>query len=77
VFRNLWRLGLADQEIQLALGNEADTKAMFARFLPNYDANRVYVSDMRKVLRWFLALKSVVDFGADFADSEKSASEGA
>lgn len=77
VFRNLWGLGLADQEIQLALGNEADTKAMFARFLPNYDANRVYVSDMRKVLRWFLALKSVVDFGADFADSEKSASEGA
>lgn len=74
VFRNIWNLGLDDQEIRLALDNEADTKTIFARFLPNYDRERVYVSDMRKVLRWFLALKGVVDFGADPAGQEKSAS---
>ncbi len=77
VFRKIWGLELDDSEIQSALGNEADTKAMFLRFLPNYDSGRVYISDMRKVLRWYLALKTVVDFGADLADSEKSASEGA
>jgi hypothetical protein len=74
VFRNIWHLGLDDQEIRLALGNDAETKTMFARFLPNYDNGRVYVSDMRKVLRWFLALKGVVDFDADLAGPEKSAS---
>ncbi|MFM8838993.1 MAG: hypothetical protein ACKOHH_10240, partial [Bacteroidota bacterium] len=77
VFRKLWDLTLEDSAIQESLGNEANTKAMFERILPNYHTGRVYVSDMRKVLRWYLALKAVVDFGAELADSEKSASEGA
>jgi hypothetical protein len=77
VFGKLWQMNLEDTEIQTSLDNEAGTKAMFERILPNYDSSRVYVSDMRKVLRWYLALKSVVDFGAELADSEKSASEGA
>ncbi|NBU70632.1 MAG: hypothetical protein EBS53_04150 [Bacteroidetes bacterium] len=76
VFGKLWQMNLEDTEIQTSLDNEAGTKAMFERILPNYDSSRVYVSDMRKVLRWYLALKSVVDFGAELADSEKSASEG-
>ncbi|MFM7032711.1 MAG: DUF5606 domain-containing protein [Bacteroidota bacterium] len=76
VFRKLWDLTLEDSAIQESLGNEANTKAMFERILPNYHTGRVYVSDMRKVLRWYLALKAVVDFGAELADSEKSASEG-
>jgi len=74
VFISIWDLKIDDSEIQAALGNEANTKAMFGQVLPNYDSDRVYVSDMRKVLRWFLALKGVVDFGADLADPEKSAS---
>ena len=77
VFGKLWQMNLEDTEIQTSLDNEAGTRAMFERILPNYDSSRVYVSDMRKVLRWYLALKSVVDFGAELADSEKSASEGA
>jgi len=30
----------------------------FAKMLPNYDADRVYVSDMKKVLNWFQLLES-------------------
>ncbi len=77
VFQRLWELKLEDSVIQTSLGNDTDTKAMFERILPNYDSGRVYMSDMRKVLRWYLALKAVVDFGTELADSEKSASEGA
>jgi len=77
VFKKLWELKVEDAAIQESLGNETDTKAMFERILPNYDSGRVYLSDMRKVLRWYLALKAVVDFGTELADSEKSASEGA
>lgn len=77
VFQRLWELKLEDSVIQTSLGNDTDTKAMFERILPNYDSGRVYMSDIRKVLRWYLALKAVVDFGTELADSEKSASEGA
>lgn len=77
VFRNIWNLELDEEIIQKSLSNDGDTKVIFARVLPNYDANRVYVSDMRKVLRWYLALKSVVDFSADLASPESSTSEDA
>jgi hypothetical protein len=30
----------------------------FAKMLPNYDADRVYVSDMKKVLTWYQLLES-------------------
>lgn len=38
--------------------------ALFAKVLPNYDANRVYESNMRKAFRWFVLLtdKGMTDF---------------
>ncbi|MEY4595087.1 MAG: hypothetical protein RIQ47_1497 [Bacteroidota bacterium] len=34
----------------------------FKKIVPNYDADRVYVSDIRKVLNWFKLLNGKVDF---------------
>lgn len=44
---------------------ESDKKleAFFAEVLPNYDAERVYVSNIKKVIQWFNVLvKSGMDF---------------
>jgi hypothetical protein len=44
-----------------AIDNKADDKAMAAYFgeiLPDYDKERVYVSNMRKLINWYNALQS-------------------
>lgn len=44
-------------------GAEAEVKALFAKALPNYDQDRVYVSDMRRAYTWYnlLLSKGLVD----------------
>lgn len=37
---------------------EAELRAYFAEILPDYDRDRVYVSDIRKVTKWFTALNN-------------------
>ncbi len=41
-----------------------DIKAKFAEVLPNYDKDRVYVSDMKKIFSWynFLQKHNLLDF---------------
>jgi len=34
-------------------GSSDELKAYFSEILPDYDKDRVYVSDMKKVLRWY------------------------
>lgn len=44
-----------------AIDNKADDKEIekyFAKVLPDYDKDRVYVSNMRKLLQWYHALQS-------------------
>ncbi len=50
-----------------AIDHKADPqqlKALFAAVLPDYDRDRVHVSDMKKVVQWFNALvaKGMTDF---------------
>ncbi|MBO4243880.1 MAG: DUF5606 domain-containing protein [Bacteroidales bacterium] len=44
-------------------GAEAEVKELFAKALPNYDVDRVYVSDMRRAYSWYnlLLSKGLVD----------------
>ena len=44
-------------------GSEAEVKALFAKALPNYDTERVFVSDMRRAYAWYnlLLSKGLVD----------------
>jgi dephospho-CoA kinase len=64
VFRNLHQMGMTESAITEAVAGEDTLVALFKQALPEYDADRVYVSDMRKALRWFLALQGRVDFNA-------------
>lgn len=53
--------------------SQDDIIAFFAKVLPNYDQDRVRVSDMRKVLSWYNLL---VDYGiTEFVAKEEEATE--
>lgn len=49
--------------------------AAFAEVLPSYDADRVYVSDMKKVFGWFQVLEAKGLLEASEADSELAVNE--
>ena len=51
-----------------------DIIAFFAKVLPNYDTERVRVSDMRKVLSWYniLAADGITEFAAKEEEAEES-----
>lgn len=40
----------------------------FAKIIPDYDAERVYMSDMRKLIRWYQSLESTLDFSPEVAE---------
>ncbi len=42
--------------------DDASLRNYFKKIVPNYDEERVYVSDIRKVLNWFKLLNGKVDF---------------
>ncbi len=37
----------------------------FAKIIPDYDTERVYMSDMRKLIRWYQTLAPVLDFSKE------------
>ncbi len=54
-------------------------KQYFEQILPEYDRDRVYVSDMKKVMRWYNMLldKGLLDFSDEQEEkAEKKESEG-
>jgi len=55
-----------------------DVVAFFAKVLPNYDTDRVRVSDMRKVIAWYniLVAAGVTEF-VDKESAEEAPAEGA
>lgn len=66
-----------------ALGKTVDSKAendalvsFFKEALPDYDAERVYASDIRKAISWFNILKDQMDFKAKLEELEKAEAEG-
>jgi len=62
------------QEGKAALDNKADNKALFAYFkevVPDFDQERVYISDIRKILNWYNML---IEQGLlDFSEKEEKA----
>ena len=50
--------------------------AFFAEVLPNYDDERVYTSNIKKVIQWFnILVKSGMDFSKIEAPSEENVTE--
>ena len=61
-----------------ALDNKADDKAVaayFAQVLPDYDKDRVYVSNMRKLFGWYNILQSTGNLKKKEEGTEEAASE--
>lgn len=58
--------------------SQDDIIAFFTKVLPNYDTDRVRVSDMRKVLSWYNILVSngITDFTATNEESVEENTEG-
>ena len=57
--------------------SQDDIIAFFAKVLPNYDPDRVRVSDMRKVLSWYniLTADGYTEFVSKEEESEEEAAE--
>lgn len=54
---------------------DAAVKQAFHTFVPDYDTERVYVSDMRKVFRWFQILNPLLDLSVLPEEKNESAPE--
>ena len=67
---------LGDQPAPGAKTSPEELKALFAQAVPDYDANRFYVSHMKKVVEWYrtLAQYASLDF---LTDEEREAQEAA
>jgi len=48
-----------DAQVEALNGKKDDkaAKALFKTYLPNYDEDRVYISDIKKVFKWYSILK--------------------
>ena len=67
---------LGDAEAPSAKASEKELVALFSKAIPNYDADRFYVSHMKKVLEWYRTLVQYASL--DFlTDEEREAQEAA
>ena len=64
-------LGEADAPTSKASADEL--KALFEKALPDYDADRFYVSHMKKVVDWYNELKNFASL--DFVEEDEEAAE--
>lgn len=60
-------------DTELPTMNNAEMADLFAQALPDYDKDRVYASDMKKVFQWYnLLLKNdLLDFSSEEENTEK------
>lgn len=61
------------------LGSKSSNKEIFAYFgeiLPNYDTDKVYASDIKKILSWYnILINSKIDFKQVEAETEDKSAE--
>jgi len=57
--------------------NSSDLKVLFGQFVPDYDKDAVYVSDIKKVFTWYNLLleKDMLDFTDDEEDEDETSDE--
>lgn len=71
VFKNIFEKEAGSQAISHKVSAN-ELKKYFAEILPDYDKERVYVSDMKKVIMWYNLLldKDIVKFDDEDVDQE-------
>ena len=55
--------------------DEKSLRDFFYKIVPDQDEEKVYASDVRKVLKWYSLLKSEIDFDEEDSDEETSDEE--
>ena len=66
---------LKEADAPSAKSSDKELKDLFAKALPNYDADRFYVSHMKKVVEWYNALKNYASL--DFLTDEEREAQAA
>ena len=71
------KAALGDAEAPSPKASEQELVALFQKAIPNYDADRFYVSHMRKVVDWYsqLVKYASLDFvkeGEETADAQEA-----
>lgn len=68
---------LGDADAPSPKSSSEELKALFAKAIPDYDADRFYVSHMKKVVEWYNELKhfASLDFVEEGAAEEVDAEE--
>ncbi len=64
---------LGDAEAPSSKADSNELKGLFSKALPDYDADRFYVSHMKKVVDWYNDIRKYASF--DFANHEESDSQ--
>jgi hypothetical protein len=64
---------LGDADAPSSKASPDEIKALFDQALPDYDADRFYVSHMKKVVDWYNELKNYASL--DFVEEEEEAPE--
>ena len=72
VFLNMKEV-LGDADAPSAKSNPEELKALFEKALPAYDRDRFYVSQMKKVVEWYNALKNYASL--DFVNPDEESAE--
>ena len=67
-------LELADTPLVAHNAANEDLKAYFAEIIPNYDRDRVYIGDMKKMVKWFKFLndRSLITLEEEKVETETS-----
>ncbi len=66
---------LGEEHAPIAKSSDADLKALFEKAIPDYDADRFYVSHMKKVVEWYNELldHASLDFTTEEEESNDEA----
>ena len=64
---------LGDADAPSPQASSEELKALFAKAVPDYDADRFYVSHMKKVVEWYNELKNYASL--DFAEENETLPE--
>lgn len=74
VFKNIFDKEKGNQSISHKSSNE-EIKSYFEEILPTYDRDRVYVSDMKKIINWYNILHQVDLLNTKEPEAEKAVAE--
>jgi hypothetical protein len=75
VFRNLHQLVNNGFDLVSKNNSNEEVKTFFRKVVPEYDEEKVYVSDMLKVSLWYQILKDAISFDAAPSEENQATAE--